>query len=114
MYSVLETLQAQPISQHCAVPDHSSQSHHVDQTADAVQNAELLVQGLHLLAMRPSIIALLPIPRLLMLPQTHDLRRLGSNVDPVDQRGEKHCGVQPGAQVIGCCRRDGRGREEWQ
>ena len=90
MYSILNTLQAQPISQYCTVPNHSPQSHHVDQTANTVQNAELLVQRLHLLAMWPSIIALLPIPRLLMLAFLHTPRRRGPNKQHIRRARREH------------------------
>jgi hypothetical protein len=59
-----------------------------------MKNPELLVQFLHLLTMRPLIPALLAIPRLLMLPQPHDLSRLRTHVNKVEQRCNKHCGEQ--------------------
>jgi len=44
-----------------------------------MQICKPLVQILHLLALRPRIIALLPVPRLLMLPLLHTLRRRRSD-----------------------------------
>lgn len=48
------------------------------------------IQRLHLLAVRWRIIALLPIPRLLMFPLPHRLRRRRSDQYQIRQPGHKH------------------------
>lgn len=65
-----------------------------------MQNSKLLVQRLHLLAMRTIVITLLAIPRLLVLPDSHDLRRLGPNVNQVRQSGHKHSRMQPARKLV--------------
>lgn len=88
-------LQRQTFSQNRSIPNHSAQPRQVDQSTDAMQYPKLLVQHLHLLAMRPSIVALLSIPGLLMLPQTHDFGSLGANVNQIYQRCYKHGRMEP-------------------
>lgn len=76
-----------------------------------MQNGKLLVKRLHLLAMRAIVITPLAVPRLLVLPDAHDLCRLGPNVDQVCQRSHKHGSVQPSSELVSRGR-SSNGREE--
>lgn len=74
----LDTLQ-HTIPQIKPVPHRRYTPNQIRQAANPMQNTKLLVQLLHLLRMWPSIIALLAIPRLLVLSLLHALRRRRSD-----------------------------------
>jgi hypothetical protein len=84
------SLQSHPLPQHRAIPHHRAQPHHIDQTTHSMEYSKPLIQLHHLLTMRPLIPTLLPIPRLLMFAQPHDLCRLRAHIHQIHQRGDKH------------------------
>lgn len=94
-------LQTQSRTQHCTIPNHRPQTYKICDTADAMQNTELPIQLLHLLAMRACIIRRLSVPSLLVLPDLHNLRCLRSHINQVGYRCDEHCTNQPHIEAVG-------------
>ena len=86
-----------------------------------MQNPKPPIQPLHLLTMRTRVITLLPIPRLLMFPLPHRLRRHRSQIEAIRRARQeynrqrrqhvysidrvKHAGQASGHAADGCALR---------
>ena len=73
----------QPPRQQKPIENGNPQPHQIRQRTDPMHTPKRPIQPLHLLRLRPRIIRLLPIPRLLMLPLLHDPRCDGARPEQI-------------------------------